>query len=73
MAIYSFVLSPLTEEIRLVRNLSHGPMFKDVIPENEFTYITQSVKSGEELRYALILVNVEKMGLQKLEFTIKKV
>ena len=48
-------------------------MFKDVIPENEFTYITQSVKSGEELRYALILVNVEKMGLQKLEFTIKKV
>lgn len=72
MAIYSFVLSPLTEEIRLVRNDSHGPMFKDVIPENEFTYITQSMESGEELRYALILANVYKKGLQKLEFTIEK-
>ena len=47
-------------------------MFKDVIPENEFIHITQSMKSGEELRYALILANVRKMGLQKLEFTIKK-
>lgn len=72
MAIYSFILSPLTKEIRLVRNESSGPMFKDVIPENEFTYITQSMKSGEELRYALILANVYKMGLQKLEFTVKK-
>lgn len=72
MAIYSFVLSPLTKEICLVRNLSHGPMFKDVIPENEFSYITQSMESGEELRYALFLANVHKKGLQKLEFTIKK-
>lgn len=72
MAIYSFVLSPLTDEIRLVRNESSGPMFKDVIPKNEFIHITQSMKSGEELRYALILANVRKMGLQKLEFTIKK-
>lgn len=72
MAIYSFVLSPLTKEIRLVRNDSSGPMFKDVIPENEFTHITQSMKSGEELRYALILANIHKMGLQKLEFTVKK-
>ena len=72
MAIYSFVLSPLTDEIRLVRNESSGPMFKDVIPENEFTHITRSMKSGDELRYALILSNVYKKGLQKLEFTIKK-
>lgn len=72
MAIYSFVLSPLTEEMRLVRNKSHGPMFKEVIPEDEFTYIVQSMKSGEELRYALILANIYKMGLQKLEFTVKK-
>lgn len=72
MALYSFVLSPLTDEIRLVRNESSSPMFKDVIPKNEFTYITQSMKSGEELRYALILANLHKMGLQKLEFTIKK-
>lgn len=72
MAIYSFVLSPLTKEIRLVRNESSGPMLKDVIPENEFTHITQSMKSGEELRYALILANVHQIGLQKLEITVKK-
>lgn len=72
MAIYSFVLSPLTDEIRLVRIESSGLMFKEVIPESEFTHITQSMKSDEELRYALILANVYKKGLQKLEFTIKK-
>lgn len=72
MAIYSFVLSPLTHDIRLVRNETSGPMFKNVIPENEFTYIKQSMKSGEELRYALILANVNKKGLQKLEFIIRK-
>lgn len=72
MAIYSFVLSPLTDEIRLVHNESSGPMLKNVIPENEFTHITQTMTSGEELHYALILANVNKKGLQKLEFTIRK-
>lgn len=71
-ATYSFVLSPLTDNIRLVRNETHGPMFKNVVPENEFTHITQSMKSGEEVRYTLILANVSKNGLQKVEFMIKK-
>ena len=71
-ATYSFVLSPFTDDIRLVRNDSHGPMFKDVVPEDEFTNITQSMQSGEEVRYALILANVYKKGIQKLEFTVKK-
>lgn len=71
-ATYSYVFSPFTDEIRLVRNESSGPMFKNVVPENEFTHITQSMKSGEEVRYALILANVYKKGLQKLEFIIKK-
>ena len=71
-AMYSFVLSPFTDDIRLVSNDSHGPMFKDVIPEDEFTRITQTMQSGEEVRYALILANVHKRGLQKLEFTVKK-
>lgn len=70
-ASYSYVLSPLTDKIRLVSNDSHGPMFKDVIPESEFINITQSLKSGEELHYALILANVQKKGLQKVEFTVK--
>lgn len=73
-ASYSYVLSPLSDEIRLVSNgtSSHGPLFKNVIPESEFTHITQSVKSGDELHYALILANVYKKGLQKLEFIVKK-
>lgn len=71
-AIYSYVLSPLTDKIRLIRNETSGPMFKNVIPEDEFTYITQEMKSGEELKYTLILANVYKKGLQKLEFRIRK-
>ncbi|MBQ8501073.1 MAG: DUF4377 domain-containing protein [Bacteroides sp.] len=71
-ATYSYVFSPLTEDIRLVRNESSGPMFKNVIPENEFTHITQEMKSGEELKYTLILTNVYKKGLQKLEILIEK-
>ena len=72
MAVYSFVLSPLSGEIRLVRNESSSLMFKNVIPESEFTHITQSIMSGQELQYVLVLSNVYKKGLQKLEFTIKK-
>lgn len=71
-ATYSYVFSPFSDEIRLVRNESSGPMFKNVVPEDEFTRITQSMNSGEEVRYTLILANVHKKGLQKLEFTIKK-
>ena len=70
-AYYSFVLSPFSDNIRLVRNESSGPMFKNVVPEDEFTRITQSMNSGEEVRYALILANVYKKGLQKVECTIK--
>ena len=69
MATYAFVLSPFTEELRLVRN--EPVMFKEAIPENEFKNIL-SMKSGEKVHYALILVNVHMDGLQKLEFTITK-
>lgn len=72
MAVYSYVVSPLCDKIRLVRNDSHGPMFKDVIPENEFNHITQSMQPGEELEYALILANVHKKALQKVKFSIIK-
>ena len=71
-AYYSFVLSPFSDKIRLVSNETSGPMFKNVVPEDELTRITQSMNSGEEVRYALILANVYKKGLQKVEFTIKK-
>ena len=71
-ATYSYVFSPLTPKVRLVRNGSSGPMFKDVVPENEFEYIVNDLKENEELQYTLVLANVQKLGLQKLNFTIRK-
>lgn len=68
----SYVISQLTDDIRLVYNEDGGPLFKDVIPENEFEYITKKMNSGEKLQYFLILANVYKKGLQKLKFTITK-
>lgn len=68
----SYVISPLTEDIRLVYNEDGGPLFKNVIPESEFEYITKKMNSGEKLQYFLILANVYKKGLQKLKFTITK-
>lgn len=38
-AIYSYVFSPLSDKVRLVRNESSGPMFKNVVPENEYRHI----------------------------------
>ncbi len=72
MATYSYVISPLTDDIRCIRNDSHGPLFKEVIPEDKFEYICNEMKPDEELRYSLILANIHKKALQKLEFTIKK-
>ena len=68
----SYVISPLTDDIRLVYNEDGGPLFKKVIPESEFEYITKKMNSGEKLQYFLILANVYKKGLQKLKFTITK-
>lgn len=72
-ATYSYVISPLADEIRLVRNETSGPMFKNVIPNEEFTYITEKMDAGTELCYTIILANVHKKGLQKLELIIKKI
>lgn len=68
----SYVISPLTDDIKLVYNEDGGPLFKKVIPESEFEYITKKMNSGEKLQYFLILANVYKKGLQKLKFTITK-
>ena len=71
-AIYSYVFSTLNAEVRLIRNESSGPMFKNVAPENEFNYIVEHLKESEELQYTLVLANVQMLGLQKLSFKIKK-
>lgn len=68
----SYVISPLADNIRMVYNENDGPLFKDVISEDEFEYIAKTMKSGEKLQYYLILANVYRKGLQKLGFTIMK-
>ncbi len=72
MATYAYVLSPLTDEIRLVPSSHSGFLFKNVLTESETTHVQQSMKQGETLHYALVLCNVYKRGIQKVEFTIKK-
>ena len=71
-ATYAYVLSPLTDEIRLVPSSHSGFLFKHILTESEMAHVQQSMKQGETLHYALILCNVYKRGIQKVEFTIKK-
>ncbi len=70
-ATYSYVLSPFTDKIRLVRNERHGPMFKNVVVDEEFARIL-CMNSGEKVSYALILANVHKKALQKVVFNVIK-
>lgn len=70
-AYYSFVVTPFADHLRLVYNNSDGPMFKDVVPEEEFSKI-KSMQPGESVRYSLVLANIHKKGLQKLEFAVEK-
>ena len=72
MATYAYVLSPLTDEIRLVPSTRSAFLFRNVLTESETTHVQQSMKQGETLHYALVLCNVYKRGIQKVEFTIKK-
>ena len=71
-ATYAYVLSPLTDEIRLVPSTRSGFLFKHILTESEMAHVRQSMKQGKTLHYALILANVYKRGIQKVEFTIMK-
>lgn len=71
-ATYAYVLSPLTDEIRLVPGNRSAFLFKNILAESEMEHVKQSMKQGETLHYNLILANVYKRGIQKVEFTIKK-
>jgi hypothetical protein len=71
-ATYAYVLSPLSDEIRLVPGNRSAFLFKNILTESEMAHVQQSMKQGETLHYALILANVYKRGIQKVEFTIKK-
>ena len=72
MATYAYVLSPITDEIRLVPSSHSGILFKNILTESEMAYVQQSMPQGEMLHYGLVLCNVYKHGIQKVEFTIKK-
>ena len=72
MATYAYVLSPLTDEIRLVSSTHSAFLFKNILTESEMAHVQQSMPQGETLHYSLILCNVYKRGIQKVEFTIKK-
>ena len=71
-ATYAYVLSPFTDEIRLVPGNRSAFLFKNILAESEMEHVKQSMKQGETLHYNLILANVYKRGIQKVEFTIKK-
>ena len=71
-ATYAYVLSPFTDEIRLVPGNRSAFLFKNILAESEMEHVKQSKKQGETLHYNLILANVYKRGIQKVEFTIKK-
>ncbi len=72
MATYAYVLSPLTDEIRLVPTSRSAILFKNILVENEMEYVKQSMKQGETLHYSLVLANVYKRGIQKVKFIIRK-
>ena len=71
-ATYAYVLSPFTDEIRLVPGNRSAFLFKNILAESEMEHVKQSMKQGETLHYNLIHANVYKRGIQKVEFTIKK-
>lgn len=70
MASYAYVISPLTDKIRLVVASGGGPLLKYIATEDDFRYITSTMKVGEQLTYVLIPANVNKKGIQKITLTI---
>lgn len=72
MARYAYVISPLSEKIRLVVASGGGPMQKYIVTEDDFRYMTTTLKEKEQITYALILANANKKGLQRLELTLER-
>ncbi|MGN1220594.1 MAG: DUF4377 domain-containing protein, partial [Candidatus Cryptobacteroides sp.] len=69
MARYAYVISPLSDKIRLVVASGGGPMLKYIVTEDDFRYVTTTMKEKEQLTYVLVLANANKKGLQRLELT----
>ena len=72
MARYAYVISPLSDKIRLVVASGRGPMLKYIVTEDDFRYMTTTLKEKEQITYVLILANANKKGLQRLELTLER-
>ena len=72
MARYAYVISPLSDKIRLVVASGGGPMLKYIVTEDDFRYVTTTMNKGEQLTYVLILANANKRGVQKLELAFER-
>ncbi|MEE1081451.1 MAG: DUF4377 domain-containing protein [Bacteroidales bacterium] len=72
MARYAYVISPLSDKVRLVVASGGGPMLKYIVTEDDFRYVTTTMNKGEQLTYVLILANANKKGIQRLEFTLER-
>ena len=71
--ILAYVISPLSDKIRLVVASGGGPMLKYIVSEEDFRHITSTMKEKEQLTYVLVLANVYKKGLQKMEITFVRI
>lgn len=72
MARYAYVISPLSDKIRLVVASGGGPMLKYIVTEDDFRNVTTTMNKGEQLAYVLILANANKKGIQRLELTLER-
>ena len=72
MARYAYVISPLSDKIRLVVASGGGPMLKYIVTEDDFRYVTTTMNKGEQLTYVLVLANANKKGIQRLELTFER-
>ena len=72
MARYAYVISPLSDKIRLVVASGGGPMLKYIVTEDDFRYMTTTLKEKEQITYVLILANANKRGIQKLELAFER-
>ena len=70
---YSYIVSPFTDKVRTVRNATNGLLLKEAITKEEEAYIIENLGVGEELNYAFVVANVYRYGLQRLEFTVRKI
>lgn len=72
MARYAYVISPLSDKIRLVVASGGGPMLKYIVTEDDFRYMTVTMNKGEQLTYVLVFTNANKKGIQRLELTLER-